>query len=212
MLHGVRSVAAQAARKPAAIGRVVEKRTIVRSGAEGCRRHLSSGSGGGIATEWEGERQPGLGDDELQGLSPEEVLRVGVRTQKMWKDHVALTTEFPDASLPPGGDHSAVSPDAVRRKRLVYRSKQRGWLEVDLLLGTWAERNVAGLSAPDLDRYEDILNLETVDIFNFITGNAEPPAFVDTPMMARLQAYVKSNPLGQSPASYASAKRDSNLT
>ena len=26
---------------------------------------------------------------------------------------------------------------AARRKRLIYRSKQRGWLEVDLLLGTW---------------------------------------------------------------------------
>lgn len=57
------------------------------------------------------------------------VLRVGVRTQEMWQEHVALTTDFPDASLPPGGDDSAVSPDAVRRKRLVYRSKQRGWLE-----------------------------------------------------------------------------------
>lgn len=55
------------------------------------------------------------------------------------------------------------------------------------MLGTWAEKNVAGLSTADMDRYEDILNLETVDIFNFITGNAEPPAFVDTPMMARLQ-------------------------
>ena len=49
---------------------------------------------------------------------------------------------------------------------------------------------MAGLSGSDLDRYEDILNLETVDIFNFITGNAEPPAFVDTPMMARLQVCV----------------------
>lgn len=60
-------------------------------------------------------------------------------------------------------------------------------LQVDLLLGTWAEKNVPGLSVPDMDSYEDILNLETVDIFNFITKNAEPPAFVDTPMMARLQ-------------------------
>eukprot|EP00903_Cladosiphon_okamuranus_P016043 g14813.t1 len=216
MMQGVKSVITQLARKPTAVGTVFEKRTIIRCGTECVRRHLSSssggGGGGGIATEWEGERQPGLGEDELQGLSPEEVLRVGVRTQEMWKDHVALTTEFPDASLPPGGDDSAVSPDAVRRKRLVYRSKQRGWLEVDLLLGSWAEKNVAGLSLADMDRYEDILNLETVDIFNFITGNAEPPAFVDTPMMARLQAYVKSNPLGQSPASYASAKRESNLT
>ena len=30
----------------------------------------------------------------------------------------------------------------IRKKRLVYRSKQRGWLEVDLLLGTWASENV----------------------------------------------------------------------
>jgi hypothetical protein len=28
--------------------------------------------------------------------------------------------------------------DMVRRKRMIYRSKQRGWLEADLLLGTWA--------------------------------------------------------------------------
>lgn len=58
-------------------------------------------------------------------------MRVGMRTRKMWKEHVALTTDFPEASLPPGEvGRAAVTPDAVRRKRLVYRSKQRGWLEV----------------------------------------------------------------------------------
>lgn len=59
--------------------------------------------------------------------------------------------------------------------------------QVDLLLGTWAEQNVATLTQEEMDSYEDILNLETVDIFNFITGNAEPPAFIDNAMMARLQ-------------------------
>lgn len=59
--------------------------------------------------------------------------------------------------------------------------------QVDLLLGTWAEQNVPSLTAEEMESYEDILNLETLDIFNFITGNAKPPAFVDTPMMARLQ-------------------------
>lgn len=66
-------------------------------------------------------------------VGQKKVLRVGARTQEMWKDHVALTTEFPEASLPPGGgDDGSVSPDTVRRKRLVYRSKQRGWLEARL--------------------------------------------------------------------------------
>lgn len=59
--------------------------------------------------------------------------------------------------------------------------------QVDLLLGTWAEQNVPSLTLEEMNSYEDILNLETVDIFNFIAGNAKPPAFVDTPMMARLQ-------------------------
>ncbi|CAM9265838.1 unnamed protein product [Ectocarpus fasciculatus] len=215
MNTGLKAVVAQAARIPVATNAAAAAMRCCGGGGGAVRRYsrrLSTGGGG--AKDWEGERQPGSGGDELQReLTPEEVSRVGVRTQEMWKDHVALTTDFPDASLPPGGHQAAsVSPDAVRRKRLVYRSKQRGWLEVDLLLGTWAERNVAGLSAADMDSYEDILNLETVDIFNFITGNADPPAFVDTHMLARLQAYVKSNPLGQSPASYASAKRESNLT
>lgn len=55
-------------------------------------------------------------------------------------------------ALPPAtADSDAVS---VRRKRLIYRSKQRGWLEVDVLLGTWAHQNVASLDATQLDEYE----------------------------------------------------------
>lgn len=43
------------------------------------------------------------------------------------------------------------------------------------------------LTAVEMDSYEDILNLETVDIFGFISGNVKPPAFIDNAMMARLQ-------------------------
>lgn len=220
MMHMAKAVATQVAKKTVATTSTIGGRAApacqVASALRGALAHggsrwLSTSDGTAAGAE---ERPSGSGGEELlRGLSAEEVLRVGARTQEMWKDHVALTTSFPEASLPPGaGGQAAVSPDAVRRKRLVYRSKQRGWLEVDLLMGTWAEKNVPHLSVEEMDSYEDILNLETVDIFNFIAGNADPPAFVDTPMMKRLQAYVKSNPLGQSPASYASAKRESNLT
>ena len=102
--------------------------------------------------------------------------------------------------------------DAVRRKRLIYRSKQRGWLEVDLLLGSWAAENVATLTKEECDAYEHILNCETIDIFNFITGKDPVPPRLDTPVMKRLQDYCASAPLGTDPDAYAAAKTDANLT
>ena len=50
----------------------------------------------------------------------------------------------------------------IRRKRLIYRSKQRGWLEVDLLLGTWANKCVPAMSVEELNEFERFVNLETV--------------------------------------------------
>ena len=61
------------------------------------------------------------------------------RWDAMLAEHHRLKTEdLPAASLSPAERAGGVDAEAVRRKRLVYRSKQRGWLEVDLLLGTWA--------------------------------------------------------------------------
>lgn len=77
MINGLKSVVTRVMRNPAAAGKVFENRPIGRFAGSSARcpcRRLSSGGGGGIATEWQGERQPGSGGDELQrGLSPEEV-------------------------------------------------------------------------------------------------------------------------------------------
>jgi succinate dehydrogenase assembly factor 2 len=82
--------------------------------------------------------------------------------------------------LPPEEDDvvdvdADVAPDARRRKRLVYRSKQRGWLEVDLLLGTWASINVPSLNADELDEFEKFVNMETIDIYNVLTLRSDVP-------------------------------------
>lgn len=81
-----RQPAAAAAAAPTAALSSAGKRAITRgaagiSGSVPCLGGLSSSSirrsstgGGGIATEWEGERQSGSGEDELQrSLSPDEV-------------------------------------------------------------------------------------------------------------------------------------------
>jgi succinate dehydrogenase assembly factor 2 len=104
----------------------------------------------------------------------------------------------------------------IRRKRLVYRSKQRGWLEVDLLLGTWASENVPNLSAKELDEFEAFVNAETIDIYNIVTLRLDVPDEWKTSngggIVERIQKWAESNPLGKAdPEKYKELKATAKL-
>ena len=139
------------------------------------------------------------------GIPEERVARAREADAELRAAYDELPEAFPEHALPPSGvlDH-----DEVLRKRLIYRSKQRGWLEVDLLMGRWAEENVRSLSASELGQYEAIINRETLDIYNMVTGVQPVPPELDTPLMARLQAYASSSPVGKAdPEAYAQTKK-----
>lgn len=79
----------------------------------------------------------------------------------------------------------------------MYRSRQRGWLEVDLLLGSWTQKNIDGLQEGELNDFEAILNQETIDIYNYITKQRPIPSELDTNVLHRLQEYCANSPLGK---------------
>ena len=62
--------------------------------------------------------------------------------------------------------------------RLMYRARQRGWLELDLLVGMWAEREVARLQPDVLTDFETLLNEENPDLYKWLTGQLPPPKAV----------------------------------
>ena len=105
----------------------------------------------------------------------------------------------------------------VRKKRLIYRSKQRGWLEVDLLLGTWANENVPNLSLEDLNQFEDFVNMETIDIYNIITLRTDPPEELcgvggEKSLVEKIQEWAKGSPLGKANKErYEEVKTKNNL-
>lgn len=104
----------------------------------------------------------------------------------------------------------------IRRKRLVYRSKQRGWLEVDLLLGTWASVHVPTLNAKELDEFENFVNTETIDIYNIVTLRLDVPDEWRTAqgdgIVERIQNWAKSSPLGRAdPEKYKEVKAAAKL-
>lgn len=79
--------------------------------------------------------------------------------------------------------------DDTRRKRLLFRSWHRGTKETDLLLGSFAEKHLAGFTAGQLDRYEALLAIDDGLIFDWLTGRAAPPPEQDNDVMRQLRDF-----------------------
>jgi succinate dehydrogenase assembly factor 2 len=140
--------------------------------------------------------------DAITELSAEEetLLKIAKpRAEEIFQMHIKL----------PGDDLE------TRQKRLVYRSKQRGWLEVDLLLGTWASKNVSKLQGDELDQFEEFVNMETIDIYNVITLRLDVPEHMKREgngVVERIQEWARSSPLGKAdPEAYRAMKTEAKL-
>jgi succinate dehydrogenase assembly factor 2 len=57
-------------------------------------------------------------------------------------------------------DSNLFAADDKLRRSLLYRSKQRGWLEMDIMLGNWASANLHKLDTAQLHQFEQLLKLE----------------------------------------------------
>lgn len=66
-------------------------------------------------------------------------------------------------------------PRDVRLKRLRMRAWHRGTKEMDLVLGTYADRVMPGLDDAALDRLEALMDLPDQELFSWISGAATPP-------------------------------------
>ena len=75
----------------------------------------------------------------------------------------------------------------VRRKRLLHRSRYRGFLESDLLFARFTDRYLDGLDGGQLDRLEALLDEPDQDIWNWVTGAAPAPARHDHDILALLR-------------------------
>jgi antitoxin CptB len=77
----------------------------------------------------------------------------------------------------------------VRRKRAYFNSWHRGTREMDLLIGGFAEENLASLTAEELGRYEQLLQLPDSDLYAWITGQADIPQELDSKLLRELCKY-----------------------
>ena len=77
----------------------------------------------------------------------------------------------------------------VRRRRILFRAWHRGIREMDLLMGRFADAEIATMPEPDLDEFERLIEVPDRDLFAWLTDAAETPANYDGPVFRRLKGF-----------------------
>ena len=75
-----------------------------------------------------------------------------------------------------------------RRKRLLFRAQRRGFKEVDLIFGAYAESQLARLDEVGLDQFEALLAAPDQDVYAWLRGALPVPPEYDNPVFAGLKA------------------------
>lgn len=76
-----------------------------------------------------------------------------------------------------------------RRKKLKFRAWRRGFREIDLILGRFADARLAELDDEGLDAFEALLEAPDQDVYLWITEEVAAPPQYDTPTLAQIRAF-----------------------
>ncbi|KAK4568192.1 hypothetical protein RGQ29_003822 [Quercus rubra] len=78
--------------------------------------------------------------------------------------------------------------------RLIYRSKQRGFWELDLVLGKWVEEHIHSMDENGIKALVHVLDLENPDLWKWLTAQEQPPEAVEiNPVFTALHDKVMNN-------------------
>ena len=83
---------------------------------------------------------------------------------------------------------SSKSPAERRRARLRFRAQRRGFKEVDLIFGAFADVHLPQLTDAELDQFEALLGAPDQEVFDWLKGVTPVPKEFDTTVFARLKS------------------------
>ncbi|XP_059443093.1 succinate dehydrogenase assembly factor 2, mitochondrial [Corylus avellana] len=113
-------------------------------------------------------------------------------TQYRWVPGFSPIANYNTQSL----DIDLSNEESKRRlfNMLLYRSKQRGFLELDLVLGKWVEKNIHSMDENGIKDLVRVLDLENPDLWKWLTGQEQPPEAVKiNPVFTAVRDKVMNN-------------------
>jgi antitoxin CptB len=76
-----------------------------------------------------------------------------------------------------------------RRKRLLFRCWHRGTREMDLILGRFADAEIANLSDDELAEFEYLMDVPDPDLYAALTANVPPVPDFASGLFDRIKSF-----------------------
>jgi antitoxin CptB len=76
-----------------------------------------------------------------------------------------------------------------RRKRLLFRCWHRGTREMDLILGRFADAEIASLSEDELGQLERLIEVPDPDLYAALTGDMSPAPHYAGGLFDRIKSF-----------------------
>lgn len=76
-----------------------------------------------------------------------------------------------------------------RRRKLKFRAWRRGFREMDLLMGSFADAHIAGLDDDDLSEFERLLSTPDWEVYAWLVGQKDVPGNYESPLLTRMMEF-----------------------
>lgn len=77
----------------------------------------------------------------------------------------------------------------ARRKRMMFRAWHRGTKELDIILGSFADKHLASMDDAELDAFEALMDVPEPDLYNWISGREALPQNYQGPLIEQIIAF-----------------------
>jgi antitoxin CptB len=84
-----------------------------------------------------------------------------------------------------------------RRKRLTFRAWHRGTRETDLMIGGFADAHLSTFDAAQLDRFEALIEVPDLVLFDWVTGRAAAAPDHDHDVLHLMQRFARASLIGK---------------
>jgi len=81
------------------------------------------------------------------------------------------------------------TPLDERRRKLTFRAWRRGFREMDLLMGSFADQQITAMEEAGLDEFERLLSTPDWEVYAWLIGQKEVPPNHRGPVLDQLIAF-----------------------